>query len=154
MFVSVTRLRVRRVFYLPQFLWHTQSSKSQAAKAEGFRGGRLLIDKNRVYWTLTGWENEKAMKAYRGSGTHSRVMKKLPGWCNEAAYTHWESPDTAIPGWPEAYEQLKSSGKLSRVEYPSPAHKARQFAEPRLQPLIGGDIKPKTQATTPHSPRG
>ena len=145
MFVSVKRLRVRRVIYLPQFLWYTQFAKSQASKAPGFFGGRLLVDAMRAYWTLTVWENEKAMKAYRSSGVHAGVMKRLPVWCDEAAYTHWESADAAIPDWPEAYERLKSSGKLSRVEHPSPAHAARQFPQPRLQPLIGRAIKAKSR---------
>ena len=145
MFVSVTRLRIRRLLYMPQFLWHTRSAEKQASKAAGFLGGRLLVDRHRVYWTLTGWESEKAMKAYRGSGAHGAVMKRLPGWCDEAAYTHWESFDTAIPMWPEAYERLKNTGKLSRVEHPSRAHEAREFPAPRLQPLIGGDIKSKAQ---------
>ena len=83
------------------------------------------------------------MKAYRGSGAHGAVMKRLSGWCDEAAYTHWESTDTTIPAWPEAYERLKSSGKISRVEHPSVAHEAREFPAPRLHPLIGAEIKPK-----------
>jgi heme-degrading monooxygenase HmoA len=145
MFVSLTRLRIRSLLYLPQFLWNTRSAEKQASKAAGFLGGRLLVDKHRVYWTLTGWESEKAMKAYRGAGAHGAVMKRLPGWCDEAAYTHWETADTGIPAWPEAYERLKSSGKLSRVEHPSPEHEAREFAAPRFQPLIGGEIKPKSK---------
>jgi len=145
MFVSVTRLRIRSLFFLPQFLWHTQQAKIQASKAPGFLGGRLLVDKHRVYWTLTAWESEKAMKAYRGAAAHGAVMKRLPKWCDEAAYTHWETTDGTIPAWPEAFERLKDTGKLSRVEHPSPAHEAREFPGPRLQPLIGGDIKPKTR---------
>ncbi len=145
MFISLTRLRIRRLLDLPQFLWHTRYAEKQASKAAGFLGGRLLVDKHRVYWTLTGWESEKAMKAYRGAGAHGAVMKRLPSWCDEAAYTHWETPDTTIPAWPEAYERLKSSGKLSRVEHPSAAHEAREFPAPRLQPLIGGEIKPKPE---------
>jgi len=145
MFVSVTRLRVRRLIDLPQFLWKTQFAKGQATKAPGFLGGRLLVDAHRVYWTLTAWESERAMKAYRGSGAHAGVMPRLVEWCDEAAYTHWESPDATVPDWPEAYDRLVSSGKLSRVAHPSPAHEARQFAPPRLHPLIGQQLKPKSQ---------
>jgi heme-degrading monooxygenase HmoA len=145
MFVSVTRLRIRRLLDLPKFLWHTRSAEKQASKATGFLGGKLLVDRRRTYWTLTGWENEKAMKAYRGAGAHGAVMKRLPRWCDEAAYTHWESTDSAIPTWDEAYERLKSSGKLSRVEHPTPAHESREFPAPRLQPLVGSEIKPKPE---------
>jgi heme-degrading monooxygenase HmoA len=145
MFVSVTRLRVRRFIYLPQFLWRTQFAKGQATKAPGFLGGRLLVDSHRAYWTLTVWENEAAMKAYRGSGAHGKVMRKLVEWCDEAAYAHWESADATVPAWPEAYEHLVNSGKLSRVSHPSAAHEARQFPQPRLNPLIGQQLKPKNR---------
>lgn len=145
MFISVTRLRVRRFIYMPQFLWKTQLAKIQVRKAPGFLGGKLLVDARRTYWTLTAWESERAMKAYRGSGAHSGVMPRLAEWCDEAAYTHWESPEPTVPEWPEVYERLINSGRMSRVPHPSPEHEARQFALPRLHPLIGQDLKPKTR---------
>ena len=145
MFTSVTRLRVRKLIYLPQFLWRTQFAQRQAVRAPGFLGGRLLVDKRRAYWTLTVWEGEKAMKAYRGSGAHGAAMPRLMHWCDEAAYAHWESADSTVPEWPEAYQVLLKSGKLSRVNHPSAAHEARLFPPPRLKPLIGGDLKPKTR---------
>jgi len=67
----------------------TLLAQRQAVRAAGFAGGRLLIDKHRTYWTLTLWDNEKSMKAFRGSGAHGRVMPKLVEWCDEAAYAHW-----------------------------------------------------------------
>ncbi len=144
MFISVTRLRVRRWIDLPPFLWWTRSAQSQVLKAPGFVGGRLLVDRHRTFWTLTAWENERAMKAYRGSGAHSQVMPKLMRWCDEAAYTHWEAADSQVPSWPEAYQQLLRSARLSRVAHPSPAHEARLFEAPRLKPLVGGDLRPKS----------
>jgi heme-degrading monooxygenase HmoA len=145
MFISVTRLRVRKFFYLPQFLWGTQHAQRQVVRAPGFLGGRLLVDKRRAYWTLTVWESEKAMKAYRGSGAHGAVMPRLMQWCDEAAYAHWESADASVPEWPEAYQVLLKSGKRSRVNHPSAAHEAQLFPPPRLRPLIGGELKPKTR---------
>jgi heme-degrading monooxygenase HmoA len=145
MLVSVTRLRIRRFIYLLPFLWSTRRSQAQVVGAPGFLGGRLLVDAHRTFWTLTAWESEKAMKAYRGSGVHSAVMPKLAHWCDEAAVAHWESTDAAIPAWPQASEFLAHQGKPSRVLHPSPAHEALQFPPPRLKPLIGGDLKPKTR---------
>jgi heme-degrading monooxygenase HmoA len=142
MIISVTRLRVRRARHLPPFLWWTYRSQRQVMRANGFRGGRLLVDAHRTFWTLTAWEDERTMKAFRGSGAHSKVMPRLVHWCDEAAYSHWVAPNDKIADWPEAYERLVSDGKLSRVANPSADHSARRFAPPRLKPLIGQDIKP------------
>ncbi|HZW92952.1 MAG TPA: DUF3291 domain-containing protein [Candidatus Eremiobacteraceae bacterium] len=103
-----------------------------------------MIDNLRTYWTLSVWESEKSMKAFRGAGPHARVMPKLVEWCDEAAYTHWISADDSIPEWLEAYDHLVSDGRLSRVARPSQDHVSRHFPKPRLQPLIGQNLKPTT----------
>jgi len=146
MFASVTRLRVRSLIYLPSFLWHTRQSQAQVEMAVGFVGGRLLVDRHWTFWTLTVWQTGTAMKAFRGSGAHAKVMPHLANWCDEAAYAHWEANGETVPTWPEAYQYLLTTGKLSRVHYPSPAHEAKLFVQPRLQPLIGEDLKPKKSA--------
>lgn len=147
MVVSVTRLRVRTNWDLPEFIWYTFCSQGQVVRANGFRGGRLLVDAHRTFWTMTAWADERAMKAFRGSGAHARVMPKLFNWCDEAAYTHWLAADEKLPEWPEAHERLQSEGRLSRVAQPSPDHNAKRFAKPRLRPLIGNDLRPrKTKA--------
>jgi hypothetical protein len=142
MLASVTRLRVRSVRDLPAFLWMTFLVQRQTRRAPGFLGGRLLIDNLHTYWTLTAWENEKAMKAFRGSGPHAGVMPKLVEWCDEAAYTHWIGADDSIPEWLDAYEHLVKEGRSSRVARPSQDHVSRIFPKPRLRPLIGLNLKP------------
>jgi len=142
MFISVTRLRVRSLLNLPAFLWMTLLVQRQTAHASGFLGGKLLVANLRTYWTLTVWENESATKAFRGSGSHARVMPKLVEWCDEAAYTHWNATTESLPEWPEAYNRLVNEGRLSRVAHPSPDHDARNFAKPRLKPLIEQNLKP------------
>lgn len=111
-------------------------------RSPGFIGGRLLIDAHRTFWTLTLWEAEKAMKAFRGSGAHGAIMPRLARWCDEASYAHWEAASGEVPGWPEAYQHLLDGGRLSRVEHPSPDHEAKRFPRPRLSPLIGQDLMP------------
>jgi Antibiotic biosynthesis monooxygenase len=142
MLVSVTRLRVRSLWFLPAFLRQTFRSNRQVANANGFRGGRLLVDRRRTFWTLTAWDDERAMKSFRGSGAHAQVMPRLFHWCDEAAYTHWPAKDDEIAEWPEAYERLVREGRLSRVEHPSADHAQRKFPEPRLKPMICQEIKP------------
>ncbi len=142
MLASVTRLRVRSLRYLPAFLWQTFLSQRQVVRAAGFSGGKLLIDRRRTFWTLTLWQDERAMKAFRGSAAHAKVMPRLAEWCDEAAYAHWTRDGDSVPDWQEAYGRLVAEGKLSRVAHPSREHSARQFPEPRLNPLIGNDLKP------------
>jgi Domain of unknown function (DUF3291) len=139
---SVTRLRIRLARFIPAFLWNTFRSQRQVVRAPGFLGGRLLIDRHLTFWTLTVWQTEKSMKAFRGSGAHSRVMSRLPNWCDEAAYAHWTVADAHIPTWPEAYDYLVAEGRLSRVEHPTADHQSRRFPQPRLNPLIGNNLKP------------
>jgi hypothetical protein len=141
MFASVTRLRVRSLKFLPPFLWYTLQSQRQVVRSAGFLGGRLLVDSHRTYWTLTLWDSEQAMKKFRGTGAHSRVMSRLAGWCDEAAYAHWTPEQDSVPQWKDAYQHLIAEGRLSRVEHPSADHSGRRFAEPRLRPLIGQDLR-------------
>ena len=105
MFISITRLRLRHWWYLPAFFLGSNRSITQARKAPGFRKGITLADRKRAFWTLTGWESEAAMKAYRSSGPHKTVMGKLPGWCDEAAVAHYQADE--LPPWTEAWERLE-----------------------------------------------
>ena len=82
------------------------------------------------------------MKAFRGSAAHAKVMPRLVEWCDEASYARWVLDGDSVPFWQEAYEHLMREGRSSRVAHPSPNHEARQFAKPRLKPLIGFDLKP------------
>jgi hypothetical protein len=111
------------------------------------------MDADRTFWTLTGWEDERAMKAFRGSEPHAKVMPRLVEWCDEAAYAPWVPTGDSVPSWPEAYEHLVAEGRLSGVAHPSLGHNTRQFAQPRLRPLIGLDLKPASRAQSGSSPR-
>jgi len=146
MLASVTRLRVRSIRFLPSFLWRTFLSQRQVERVPGFIGGRLLIDSGLTFWTLTAWQSEETMRKFRGSGAHARVMPRLAEWCNEAAYAHWIQTENSIPTWEDAYQRLLGEGRLSRVERPSQNHLDRQFARPRLNPLIGLDLTPAAPA--------
>src|ERR1700680_753483 len=97
--IFVTRLRVRSLIYLPQFLWETFKSTRQVVRSSGFLGGRLLVNAKSVFWTMTAWKNEAAMNAYRTGGAHRRVMPKLLNWCDEAAVVHLTQESSEVPPW-------------------------------------------------------
>ena len=133
MFISITRLRLRHWWYLPPFFLGSNRSIAQARNAPGFRKGMTLSDRRRTFWTMTGWDNEGAMRAYRGNGEHKIVMAKLPGWCDEAAVAHYQADE--LPSWTEAWERLKQ-GRFTPVQHPSADQQAKQIPAPRVRPLI------------------
>ncbi len=150
-FISVTRLRVRSLLYLPEFLWDTAKSVRQVQRSSGFLGGRLLVNAPYVFWTMTVWLDEAAMNAYRTGGAHRQAMPKLLNWCDEAAVVHWTQESAEIPAWQQAERHMAEDGKLSKVNHPSPAQASRQI--PPLRPSrIAQTLKPS--AANPPPPVG
>lgn len=130
-FISVTRLRVRSLRFLLSFLWQTLKVARQAQHSSHFLGGRILREAKNIFWTVTAWEDEAAMRGFRQTGARGQVMPKLLEWCNEAAYVHWSQDNLELPDWREAHRRLVQDGKLSKVYHPSPAQVAKQIVEPK-----------------------
>jgi hypothetical protein len=128
--VSVTRLRIRRWWYLPPFLVASLRSARQAARADGNLGAALLRDANRTYWTTTSWASEDAMKAFMHAAPHGAAMRKLLDWCDEAALTHWTQDDGTLPAWETAHSRLAREGRPSKVRHPTPSHTAHRITPP------------------------
>jgi hypothetical protein len=116
---AVTRLRVRSLRFLPQFLLGTYRSLAQARRADGCLAADVRATSGRVFWTRTLWRDGAAMRAYMIGGAHRTVMPKLLHWCDEASLADWEH--ATLPEWADAEARLRSSGRLSRVRHPSPA---------------------------------
>jgi hypothetical protein len=130
-FISITRLRVRSLFYLPAFLWRTTGSLRQSQRSRGFLAGKVLREAKNVFWTATAWDDDAAMNAFRTSGAHGQAMPKLLDWCDEASVAHWIQPTTELPTWLEAHRRMVDEGRLSKVNHPSPAHLAKEIPAPR-----------------------
>ena len=130
-FISLTRLRVRSLRYLLQFIWYVMLTSRQAQNSPGFLAGKLLREARNTFWTVTAWEDEAAMRAYRGTGRHQRVMPKLLDWCDEASVAHWNQDSLELPDWQEAYRRMVKHGRASKVSHPSPAQAAGDIAEPQ-----------------------
>ena len=118
-FTSVTRLRVRTRYLLPFFAYRSLMIGRQAQKSPGFRGGYLGFSPGFAFWTITVWDDESDMRAFRNAGAHVRAMPKLIRWCDEASYAHWESEEARVPEPEFAAEKLVTAGRLSKVRNPS-----------------------------------
>src|SRR5689334_22896127 len=105
-FVSATRLRVRSIFFLIGFMRANEASVKFLLTTPGFAKGKELTDKGLVFWTVTVWKDEAAMKVFRNSPPHRKAMQKLPDWCNEASYTHWVQEEDTIPDWDTIYKKM------------------------------------------------
>ncbi len=142
-FISITRLRVRSYFYLPIFLWRAGQSMTQTEHAPGFIHGRVMREARNAFWTVTAWDNDAAMNAFRGSGAHQIVMPKLMDWCDEASVAHWTQADAELPSWPEAHRRMVAEGRMSKVKDPSPAQLAKEIPAP-VPSRIGREMFPAT----------
>ncbi|WP_082504581.1 DUF3291 domain-containing protein [Methylobacterium sp. Leaf111] len=139
-FVSITRLRIRSVRFLPGFAVHALRTQRQARKAAGFRAGSILADHAWTFWTMTVWDDEAAMRRYMMAGAHRQAMPKLIHWCDEASLAHWTQPGAGPPSWAEADQRMRADGRPSQVRHPSPHHATLDYRPPRL--TRSGPIKP------------
>ena len=131
-FVSVTRLRLRSLRFLPGFAVHAIASLRQCRRADGFIAGSLLPDRRSTFWTMTVWHDQAAMRAYMTDGSHRAAMPRLMRWCDEASIVHWTCDDAVPPDWVEADRRMRAEGRPSKVRRPSVAHESLAFAAPRL----------------------
>ena len=131
--VAVTRLHVRSVRFLLPFGWYSWVSFRQAKHARGNLAVDLRKAEGLAFWTLTIWQNEAAMSAYRIAPPHLHAMPKLLEWCDEAAVVHWNQVSTELPDWQTAEQRMAESGRLSKVNHPSADQKAGRldFTAPR-----------------------
>lgn len=131
-FISLTRLRLRSIRFLPVFALHTVRSNRQVQRSRGFLGGSLLPDRSWTFWTMTLWESQEAMRAYMISGAHKQAMPHLMDWCDEASVTHWDQVNPELPTWAEADRTMRARGRVSKVRFPSADQTAMSYREPRL----------------------
>jgi hypothetical protein len=123
-FVAVTRLRIRSFRFLLPFAWRTWRSFRQAKRAASGRGVKLRIARGGAFWTITAWQDESAMNAYRITRPHRDAMPKLLKWCDEAALVHWHQESAQLPDWETAERRMAESGRPSKVNHPSADQRA------------------------------
>jgi heme-degrading monooxygenase HmoA len=136
-FVSLTRLRLRSLRFLPGFGLYATRSLDQIRKAPGFLAGQLLPDRDWTYWTMTAWDGMENMRRYMTSGAHQKAMPRLMEWCDEASVAHWEQADAVLPGWEEADRRMRAIGRASKVRFPSERHAGLRYREPRSSGGVG-----------------
>jgi len=128
--VSVTRLRLRSVRFLPLFYIHAHRIIAQIRKAEGQLAGAVKREGDLAYWTVTIWRDEIAMQAFAASGAHRSAMPHLQDWCSEAGMVRWVQQGADLPDWAEAARRLREEGRASNLRYPGPDHAGLTYPAP------------------------
>lgn len=129
--VSITRLRVRSLRYLPAFLINAFRSAQQAKAAPGSLAVSVLSDARFTFWTRTVWNDEHSMRAFMIVGVHRRVMPRLLQWCDEASVAHWLQDSLEPPSWQEVHRRLQTEGRRSKVNNPSDAQLRFEISPPK-----------------------
>ena len=129
--VSITRLRVRSLRYLPAFLLGSLRSAREAKNASGNLAVSVLSDVTLAFWTRTLWIDERSRRAFMFAPAHRRVMPKLLEWCDEAAVAHWLQDSLEPPSWPEVHRRLHQEGRTSKVDHPSVGQLRFEFPPPK-----------------------
>ena len=139
-FVSLTRLRIRSIRFVPQFVLHTLRSLRQVRKASGFYTGAVLADRRWTFWTMTAWDGQQSMRRYMTNGSHKEAMSHLLDWCDEASVAHWTQLEKTLPSWIEADRRMRDTGRPSKVRYPTSQHATLSYRAPRT--MVSGPIQP------------
>ncbi|AGI67209.1 hypothetical protein OAN307_c15360 [Octadecabacter antarcticus 307] len=106
-YVSITGLRLKKVWHAPVFWRHATASMSQAKAAEGcLSADARTIDG--VDHTLSVWTSRDAMRAYLTKGAHLNAMKTFKRIATGKVYGF----ETAtVPDWPQVHRLWLDEGK-------------------------------------------
>ena len=95
---------------LPFFVFTAQVVK-QLAKADGLLGYSLLARPlSKRFWTLSAWENEKALRAFVQNPPHVRIMTALGPHMDKTNFVHWTLKGSQLPlQWEDALRRMVGS---------------------------------------------
>lgn len=94
---------------VPRFFLFTFQIQKQLRGTPGVVGYALRAKPmNRKFWTLSAWEDDKALMDFVRKLPHSEAMKKLAARMDRTAFTRWKTPGSALPlKWEEAMQRAQ-----------------------------------------------
>lgn len=102
-----TLIVLRSVWTLPRFQWYSQRIHGQLARAPGLLGFSFRGRLPGWYWTLSAWENGKALQRFVKGDPHEAVMDALRLRFRTFKHVHWKVAGTAVPlSWAEGLRRL------------------------------------------------
>lgn len=93
-----TYLPLRKRRHVPLFFWFTLQIQRQLARAGGIIGYSLRAKPlQRNFWTLSVWQDDRALMDFMAQLPHSRVMKSLSPHMGATKFTRWKLLGSATP---------------------------------------------------------
>jgi quinol monooxygenase YgiN len=93
------------------FFYYTAQVAKQLASAEGLLGYSLLARPlSKRFWTLSAWENEKALGAFVRHAPHQRIMAELSPHMEKIQFVRWTVKGSQLPlQWDDALRRFSGS---------------------------------------------
>src|SRR5712691_6883951 len=105
----VSYLPLRSIRKLPVFLRYSKEVRQQLAGSRGLIGFSLRASAGflrRRFWTLSVWEDERALSDFVKSVPHGEMMKALTPYMGKTRFVRWKvSGSTIPPDWKYALKQ-------------------------------------------------
>jgi len=102
-----TFVELGSVWSLPRFEWFTWSVHRQLGRTPGLLGYSFRGQFPFKYWTLSAWENGRALNGFIKAGSHRTVMTSLLPSMRDFGQVHWKVSGTALPlNWAEGLQRL------------------------------------------------
>ncbi len=93
------------------FVFDTAQVVKQLASAQGLLGYSLLARPlSKRFWTLSAWENEKALAAFVQHPPHRNIMTALAQHMDKTQFVRWPVKGSQLPlQWDDALRRFGSS---------------------------------------------
>lgn len=101
-------LPLKRYRMIPRFIKYTSEIERQLSESRGLIGYSLQAQLlSRKFWTLSVWEDEKALMEFVVKSPHGPVMQSLLPHMAATKFTQWKIKGADMPpGWKEAKQYM------------------------------------------------
>ncbi|MGH2574072.1 MAG: hypothetical protein ACRDFC_00050 [Ignavibacteria bacterium] len=104
----ISYLPLKKFWSLPKFVNYTGKIQKQLRKSAGLIGYSLLAKPLKLkFWTLSVWEDEKALMDFVRDIPHKDVMSELLPHIEKTKFERWKIRGSEVPpAWKDALTRL------------------------------------------------
>jgi hypothetical protein len=101
-------LPLRKYRMIPRFIKYTSQIERQLEQSRGLIGYAVQAEiLSRRFWTLSVWEDEKALMEFVAHLPHGEIMESLAPHMGQTKFTQWNIAGASIPpSWSEAKKRM------------------------------------------------